>query len=55
MLFWVFNHFAIYGSVTLHINIGGQDVCCSGYTTIVLCMEECGHINMPASPHKRAT
>ena len=44
MLFWVFNHCVMYGRVTLHINIGGNDVCCSGYTTIVLCMEELYYI-----------
>ena len=40
MLSWVYYHCAMHRRVTLHINIGGDDVCCSGYTTIVLCMEE---------------
>ena len=40
MLFWVYYHCVMYGRVTLQINIGGNDVCFSGYTTIVLCMEE---------------
>ena len=44
MLFWVFNHCVMYGIVILHIHIGGKGVCCSGYTTIVLRMEELHYI-----------
>ena len=44
MLFWVFNLCVMYGIVTLHIHIGGNGVCYSGYTTIVLCMEELHYI-----------
>ena len=29
MLFLVYYHCVMYGRVILHINIGGNDVCCS--------------------------